>query len=162
MAKRNWKRVRPSSLREAMELCLEFAREKHNRSIDRVADLMGLPSKWTLYKWLESGRLPANMIRPFEHACGATFMTGWIGQSAHKLVIDIPQGKAASDMDISELQARLADAMGQLIRFYKGEANADQTVAGITDVISGLAWHRENVSRQAAPELDLFSEESHG
>lgn len=162
MSRRNWKRVRPNSLRESMELCLEFARDKHNRSIDRIADMMGLPSKWTLYKWLESGRMPATLIRPFEHACGATFMTDWIAQSAHKLVIDIPQGRAATEMDIADLQGRLADVMGQLIRFYKGESNADQTVAGITDVMAGLAWHRANVSRQAAPELDLFSEDGHG
>ncbi|MCU8084256.1 hypothetical protein [Shewanella sp. SM23] len=66
--RRNWEKVRANNLRHLMALCLEFAREKQNLSVDRVADLMGLPSKWTLYKWLENGRIPAVLIRPFEHA----------------------------------------------------------------------------------------------
>ena len=59
MRRRNWKRVNPTSLRHAMELCLDYGREKRNLSVDRVADLMGMPSKYTLYKWLENGRMPA-------------------------------------------------------------------------------------------------------
>lgn len=146
MARRNWKRVAPTSLRHAMELCLEYGREKRNLSVDRVADLMGLPSKWSLYKWLESGKMPAILIRPFEHATGATFMTQYIATSAHKLLVDIPTGKPAKDDDVLAL------------RFYRGEVSAEETKAVLDKMMGEIAWHRENVNKSLAPELGLFEE----
>jgi len=141
-----------------MELCLEHGREKRNLSVDRVADLMGLTSKWTLYKWLENGRMPANLIRPFEHACGATFMTQYIATSAHKLLVDIPRGRPANDDEVLELQTGFNDAVNLLARFYRGEVGAEETVAALTQTMSEIAAHRENVSKALTPELGLFEE----
>lgn len=154
--RRNWKRVRARSLREAMELCIEFALDVHRRKVPEIAELMGVPSHFTLYKWLESARLPAVMIRPFEYACGCTFVTDFLGSSAHKLVIDIPKGKPSGALEITDLQGRLSDAVGSLIRFYQGGADAEQTEAALTGVMTDLAFHRENVKRAAQPELGLF------
>lgn len=158
MRKRNWKKVRPHSLRQAMELCLEYARERQ-RSVDRVADLMGLPSKWTLYKWLENGRLPAVLVRPFEHACGIDFVTQYLAFSDHKLLVEIPSGRCADALEVNELQASFSEAMGLLIRFYQGGAEADATLAALHQVMTGLAYHRENVSKALNPELALFEED---
>lgn len=160
MAKRNWKRVRPTSLRKALELCKDYAKDVHNLSVEQIAERMGLSDHWALYKWIASGRMPAVLIRPFEHACGCHFVTQWIASSAHKLLIDIPKGKPTSDADLNELQASITDAVGKLIRFYSGMAEADETVAGLTDVMASLAYHRQNVAMKAAPELDLFGEGS--
>lgn len=154
--RRNWKRIRARSLREAMELCVEYAREVRNLSVEQIADLMGEASKWTLYKWIEAASIPARKIRPFEHACGCTFVTEFLGASAHKLVIDIPKGKAATGLEITELQGRLAEAVGSLIRFYQGGADAEQTESDLTGILADLAFHRENVKRAAQPELGLF------
>lgn len=159
MTRRVWKRVNPISLRHAMELCLEYGREKKKLSVDRVADLMGLPSKWTLYKWLENGRMPSILIRPFEHACGIDYVTQYIATSAHKLLVDIPTGKPAQDIDVLKLQTGFNEAVNLLARFYQGEANADDTVALLTQVMSEIAAHRENVSKSLTPELGLFSED---
>lgn len=158
MAKQNWKRVRPSSLRHAMELCIKHAREKKNLSVENVSDLLGLAGHWTLYKWMESGRMPSNLIRPFEHACGIEFMTQYIATSAHKLLIDVPSGRASSAEDINELQASFSEAVGLLINFYKSQ-NQDQldnTLAALNSVMSDIAYHRENVSKVNSPELNLF------
>lgn len=157
MARRNWKRVSPTSLRHGMELCLEYAKSKHNRSIDRVADLMGLPNKWTLYKWLENGRMPAILIRPFEHACGSTFMTQYIATSAHKLVVDIPSGKPASDEDVLAIQTGFNEAVNLLAKFYRGEADAANTMASLDAAMADIAGHRMNVQKAISPELDMFS-----
>ena len=62
MVARDWKKARAGSLPQAMELCLEFARAHHHRSVDNVADLMGLPNKWRLYKWVEQADLPAFLV----------------------------------------------------------------------------------------------------
>jgi len=156
MRRRNWKRVHPSSLRHAMELCLDYGREKQNLSVDRVSDLMGMPSKWVLYKWMENGRMPAVMIRPFEHACGATFVTQYIGASAQKLLIDIPTGKTATQDDLLDLQSVLNDAVGLLAKFYRGAVEADEVIGGVTQAMGQLAGHRGNVEKAKSPELELF------
>lgn len=159
MAKRNWKRAQPTSLSQAMELCIEHAREQHNRSVDTIADLMGLPNKWNLYKWMENANLPARLIRPFEYACGCDFISRYLAISAGKLVVDIPTGKTAKPGDIHELQDILNAAMGNLIRFYSGRAQADETLAAIQSAMEGLALHRGNVAKHAHPELDFGGEE---
>jgi hypothetical protein len=156
--KRNWKKVRPSSLQHAMELCLDHAREVHNRSVERVAELIDA-NKWTLYKWVAEGALPASRIRPFEFACGCTYVTDYLSTSAHKLVIDMPSGKQVGAQDITELQGSFAESMGLLIKFYAGEAEVAETLGALTDTMSKLGWHRANVERHAEPELALFGSE---
>lgn len=155
MAHASWKNRQPSSLRQAMEWCLEYARERHNRSVDRVADLMGLTNKWVIYKWLESGKLPAILIRPFEEACGIDFVTRFLGHSAHKLLIEIPTGKRATQAEINALQGSFAEAISLLLKFYDGQAEAAETLSALTATMSHLAWHRGEVERNRYPELDL-------
>ena len=150
-----WKNRQPASLRQGMEWCLEFAREKHNRSVERVADLMGLNSKWQLYKWMENGRLPSILIRPFEVACGIDFVTKYIGHSAHKLLINIPSGKKATGKDINSLQASFITTVDLLLKFYEGKADTQETLAGIYDSLEELAWHQGMVERHKQPDFDF-------
>ena len=159
MARRNWKRATATSLRHAMELCLEYAKGKKNLSVDNIADLMGLNNKWTLYKWMESGRMPSILIRPFEHACGCTYMTQYIASSAHKLLVDIPNGKPPKDTDLISLQTGFNEAVNLLAGFYQGKASADETLGALTSVMGQIAGHRVNVSKALAPELQLFGGE---
>lgn len=156
--KRNWKMVRAMNLLQAFELCIDFARIEHNRSVQQVADLMGMDSHNTLYKYLGSGRMPVNLIRPFEHACGCTFVSDWIGLSAGKLVIDMPKSRKASAGDLNELQKNFSAAMGLLIGFYEGSAGSNETMAALTATLTELAGHRANVAQADWPELDLFKE----
>lgn len=156
MTRRNWKHIQPNSLRHAMELTLEFARERKNLNVDRVAELMGLPAKWTLYKWLENGRMPSILIRPFEHACGINFMTRYLAASDHKLIIDIPTGKSGSQEDLLTLQTACNEAVNLLAKFYRGAGDIDETLTALNDVMAQIAGHRGNVMKASAPELDLF------
>lgn len=162
MTRRNWKRVRARSLVHAMELCIEHARVRHNRSVDRVCDLMGEHSTSTLYKWLATGRLPAISIRPFEHACGATYVSEYLAASAHLLAVPMPSGRPAGESDVLDLQQGFADAVSLLIRFYKGEADAADTLSALTSTMNDMAWHRANVERAAAPDLPLFDDDGGG
>lgn len=151
--KRHWKTVQPRDLRNAHELCLEYARDKHNRSVDNVADLMGLTNKWTLYKWMEAGNLPVRMVKPFEHACGIAFVSKWLAMSDNKLVIDIPRGARVSSTDIQTLQAITHDAIGALIKFYNEQCDAESTMAAVQTSLEKMAWHRSNVEKFRQPEL---------
>jgi len=139
-----------------MELCLKHARNRHRRSVDRVADLMGLANKWNLYKWMESGRLPAVLIPAFEHACGAHYVSEYLAYAAQRLAIEIPQGRT-DDESVAALQGMFADAVSLLVRFYRDEADADHTIAQLHRVLSATAWHRENIIKRIEPELDLFA-----
>jgi hypothetical protein len=155
VAGRNWKKTVATSLCHAMELCLEHAREKHNRSVDRIAELIGLANKFTLYKWVESGKLPAIQVRPFEHACGCDFVTKYLGHAAGKLVIDMPVGRVADSQDVQRVQGSCHTAVGALMEFYDGKRTPEETIAAITVAMEDLAWHRLNAAKVAAPELDF-------
>jgi hypothetical protein len=153
MAKRNWKRVQPRDLRHAMDLCLEFAKERHNRSADHIADLMGEVNKWTLYKWIEAGSMPVRLVKAFEHACGIDFLSRWLAMSGNKLVIEIPIGKIADPEDMQALQEITHAAIGSLLKFYKAQANSDETLAAVQTALERMAWHRANVEKCRQPEL---------
>ncbi|MBL4799804.1 MAG: hypothetical protein JKY50_20590 [Oleispira sp.] len=160
MAKRNLKRAVPRSLRHSMELCMEFAKDRKNLNVDRIADLMGLSSKWTLYKWLESARMPVNLVRPFENVCGCSFMTQYIASSAHKLLFDMPSSKPAKEEDLLALQTGFNEAVNVLASFYKGDAEAAEALGELTRHMSEIAAHRARVEKVAEPELELFGTDS--
>lgn len=141
-----------------MELCLEHACEKHRRSVDRVSDLIGLANKWALYKWLENGRMPTILLRPFEHACGIDYVTQYLAHSAHKLVIEIPPGRRATEIEIAELQSSVNEAIGALLKYYAGKTSDEDTLGALAQAMGDLAWHRENVAKHLEPELALFEE----
>ena len=155
MSRRNWKRIQPTSLRNALELCKDHAKERHNLSVERIAESMGLTDHWTVYKWIQSGRIPANMIRPYETACGIDYVTRWLAASSGRLLIDIPTGRKADAADMQALQELLNTAVGQLLQFYGGKAEASDTLSAIQQAMEGLAWHRGNVEKHAQPELDF-------
>lgn len=155
MAKKNWKRVYPHSLRHAMEQCVEYAKQTKNLSVDRIADLMGEESHFTLYKWLDSGRMPAIKIRPFEHACGINFVTQYLAHSDGKLLITIPTGKKAAHEDLAALSLAMHETAAQLIRFYNGEAEPAEVIGQVTGLMEDLGFHRGNIEKDKQPELEL-------
>ena len=155
MNRRRWKNVRPTSLRHALELCKDFAIDAHNKSVQRIADEMGLPDHWALYKWLQTGRMPANLIRPYERVCNCDYVTRWIAASAGRLTIEMPTGRNCTAQDTQALQELLKTAAGKLLAFYAKNSEAEETLASIQAAMEGLAWHRGNVSQTQHPQLEL-------
>lgn len=156
--RRNWKRLRATSLRHALELCKDHAREKHNRSVERIAEEMGIADHWTVYKWLQTGRIPAILIRPFETACGIDFVTRWLAASSGRMLVDIPSGRPLKDADMVELHSSFAQALAFLTDFYAGKAKPDETVEALSAHLENVAWHRANVAQHSTPELDFDPE----
>ena len=152
---RNWKRQQPNSLRHALELCKDHAREKLNRSVEKIADEMGLADHWILYKFLQNGRLPATLIRPFENACGTDYLSRWIAASSGKLLVDIPTGRRLTAADVASLHNGFGMALQLLTEFYGGKADPEATLAALTSHLDDIAWHRGNVAQFATPELDF-------
>lgn len=152
--KRNWKRVQPTSLRDALVLCKDHARDVHNLSVERIADLMG-QSADLLYKWLGTGRMPVSLIPTYELVCRINLVTRWLGASSGHLLINMPKGREGSAEDIQQLQGLLTTATGALLDFYKGNREVEPTLADIRNALESLAWHHANVSEHNTPQLDL-------
>lgn len=154
---RQWKRLQPTSLRHAMELCKDHARERLNKGMERIADDMGVADHYALYKWLQSGRMPANLVRPFELACGINFVTRWFAASEGYLLVSLPTGKQASAADMVELNTGFASALQLLTDFYKGGEKADPTATleALRNHLEQVADHHGNVAAYATPELEF-------
>ncbi|MEG0149195.1 MAG: hypothetical protein RR701_07415 [Comamonas sp.] len=152
--RRDWKRIRPISLVHAMRLCTEFALERHNLSVARIADRMGV-SLDCLYKWLATGKLPAVQIPTLELACGCSYVSTWLAMSAGKLVIDQPKGRKASDSDLVEFNTGFAEALQMLGNFHQGKSSAQETLHALQRHLEAAAWHHSNVAQHATPELDF-------
>lgn len=156
MSRRNWKRVSPASMVDALRLCKEYAQERGNLSIERIADRMGATHD-SLYKWLATGRLPSILIPAYEHACGCHFASAWLATSAGKLVIDMPRGKTAAPADMVQLNSDFAAALQMLTDFYAnpGQADTAEVLAALGAHMQHVAYHHANVAQHATPELDF-------
>ncbi|MBN8714391.1 MAG: hypothetical protein J0H50_10540 [Xanthomonadales bacterium] len=133
---------------------MKFAQENDRSSVERIGDLVG-ESKWTIYKWIESGSIPAKKIAGFELACGRCYITEYLATSARKLVIDMPTGRLPLGSDIHALQESCTAAIGALLRFAEGKADAADTADHLTAAMTRLAHERAQVERHAQPELPL-------
>lgn len=152
---RNWNRVQPTSLRHALELCKDHAREVHTLSVERIAERLTLTDHYTLYKWLQTGRMPAPVIPAYEAVCGCHFVTRWMAATHGLLLIPVPTGKSTTPQDMLALQELLAAAAGRLIQFHRGQAGSDETLADIRGAMEALGYHHANVRQHATPQLDL-------
>lgn len=158
MTSRNWKRVQPNSLRDALEQCKDHARERLNKSVENIAEDMGMTDRWAIYKYLQNGRMPANLIRPFQIACGINLVSRWLAASEGKLLLDIPSGRGLKAADQTDAHASFAAAMQLISNFYAGKADQAETLEAIAHHLQQMGWHHANVQQHVTPELD-FTEE---
>ncbi len=156
MMKGVWKHKRGNSVSDSMHLCARYAEKNHNLSVPRIAELMGMDSYNTLYKWMGSGNMPASKIRSFENACQCNYVTRYIAQSASLLVLDMPTGRKATHLELNELSVHAHSVIGQLISFFgSSESTEDERELSqaITTLIEDLAHQRGNVEKHHQPEL---------
>jgi transcriptional regulator with XRE-family HTH domain len=139
-------------------MCKDHAREARNLSVERIADLMGVTDD-SLYKWLATAKMPANMIPVYENACGCHCVTEYLASTSHRLLIEIPRGRSATDIEINQLQTDAAEAIGLLLKFRTGDANAAATLDALQRLLQGAAWHHANLAKHEQPELGLFEED---
>ncbi|WP_375591749.1 hypothetical protein [Chitiniphilus eburneus] len=145
----------PASLGDAVQLCVEAASQKR-RPPKVLADLMGVELK-TLYRWFADTSIPLNRVRQFEEFCGAHFVSDYLSlASGNRVVVDIPTGRNANVLEMAALQANVAEAVALLVRFYESGDAPDATVEALSNSLSSFAFHRCNVLKAAAPELELF------
>jgi FAD/FMN-containing dehydrogenase len=155
---RNWKKVIPASHIESLRLCKDYAKEVHNLSIERIADEMGATAD-VLYKWLANGSMPLNRIRSYQLACRCNFVSRYMAYGDGNLLIQIPSGKDINDGDMMELNQSFHGAMTLLAGFYKGTADANETMNALVSHMQSTGWHHANVQKHLQPELNFSIEE---
>lgn len=155
MSRSNWKRVQPNSLREALELCKDHARERLGKSVDNIADDMGQADKWSLYKWIQNGSMPAKLIRPYQIACGINLVSRWIAASEGRLLVDVPTGRTITPEDMNQAHAGFAQAMGLISDFYAGKTDQASTLEAIREHLQLMGRFHGNVQQHHTPELEF-------
>ncbi|RQY36566.1 hypothetical protein DF116_20455 [Burkholderia stagnalis] len=152
MRKRTWKSLHATSLSEAFELCVEHAAGRR-RPAKVLADLMGVEVK-TMYRWLAETSMPLNRVRQFEEFCGARFVSEYLCiADGHRVVIEIPTGRRPRVTDLASLQSAFADAAAVLCRYYESGHEQAEAVTALTHAMTQAGYHRENVTKDRAPEL---------
>ena len=156
MSRRNWKQLRANSLVHALRLCKEFAQERHNLSVERIADRMGVTHD-SLYKWLGTGRMPANLVLTYEMVCGCHFVTDWYAGAAGRLVVPMPTGRTVAEPELLAVNSSCAAALALLTKFYADptSTDTDATLDALRVHLEQVAFHHHNVARYAAPQLEL-------
>jgi hypothetical protein len=156
MTRRNWKLVRPNSAIDALRLCKEYAQEKKNLSIERIADRMGVTHD-SLYKWLALGKLPFISLTAYEHACGCHFASEWAAASAGRVVIDMPTGRKVSEADLVSMNTSCAASMELLTKYYANPVSADKeaTLSALRTHMEHVAFHQASVQTYTTPELEF-------
>lgn len=158
MGKPNWRNVRPANIQDAFQWCIRFAKQQHNRSVEGIADLMGV-NHWTLYKWVGEGDMPAKLLRGFENACGIDYVSRWLVESAGKMVLEVPRGKKCTPKDLHDLQSAYHEAAGALMKFYRELGDVDQCLAALQTALEQTSWHKSNVQKYQQPELPMNGED---
>lgn len=151
---RNWKRLIPRSTVEAMRMCKDYAREKHNLSTERIADQLGVSAD-LLYKWLSNGEMRLSMVQSYEKICGIHFVSDHLSHARGLLLVPMPTGRSLYDDDMLQMHQSFAAAMTLLADFYDGKADLAGTQAALTKHMEQTAWHRANAAQHAQPELEL-------
>jgi len=158
MSTRNWKRYQPNTLRDALQGCKQYALERHNLSVERIAERMGLEDHWALYKWIANGRMPTVLVPAYQHACGIDLVTRWLAASDHKLLVEMPTGRRAVQTDMVELNTGFAKALQLLTNFYTTTgADTTETLDALRLHLEQVAYHQANVAKFSSPELDFTS-----
>lgn len=151
---RNWKRIVPSSTLEALRLCKDYAKDRRNLSVERIADRMGISAD-LLYKWLSNGQMHASLIPAYESICGCHYLSDHFAHAHGKLAVSIPTGRDLDDDDLLRMHQSFGAAMTLLADFYVGKASGESTLAALTQHMEATAWHRANVMQHEHPELEL-------
>ena len=154
-----WRRYQPTSCRDALHQCKAYAQEARNLSVERIADQMGLPDHWALYKWIESGRFPFVLIPAYESACGINLPSRWLAATQRRLLVDMPVGRAATENDLVQLGTGFQQAVQLLSDFYKSSGATDPApvLDALRSHLESVAHHHINVAGFSGPELDFAS-----
>ncbi|MHD0644871.1 hypothetical protein ACYPKM_04540 [Pseudomonas aeruginosa] len=143
-----------STVLNAMKRCAKEAKQHRQMSAERIADALGV-SVWCLYKWLETGRMPINVISAYERACGSHYVTEALAKASQAVVVDYPDGRRPTAEEFYAFQGKLIAATGILIDLEAGSASPEEADEIVWTAIQALMWQMLNVRALADPQQRL-------
>ena len=140
-----------SDIRAAMRESLKFAKKEHYLDVADVADRMGLPNAWVLFKWAETGRIPALVIPAFEKACGTALLSRSLAEASGHLVIRARSHPIGSAADWSQVNLLVAQAMAEAAAVVAAPAPERRraTIKAINKAMDILAYMRFELAQEA-------------
>lgn len=148
-----------TSLRDALDRCTAAA-DANRRPAKVMTDLMGVELK-TYYRWLSDLSMPLNRVLQFEEFCNARYVSEYLCiADGRRIVIEIPTGRRPGVENLAALQSAFAEAVAVLCRYYDSGEEQMEAIAALTHAITQAAYHRENVTKDRAPELPFDEAEA--
>jgi len=155
MRRLSWKKLYPRSLSHALQLCKELAAQK-NMNVERMADQLGSTPD-TLYKWLSSGKMPLNQLIRFE-SVSAPLVTQYLANSHGYLLVPMPSGKKADQLQMGELTIFTNEVLIALTKCYEGQEAPEATSDKLMRLIEELAFQKGEVEHHRQPMLGGLDE----
>ena len=128
---------------------LKTAKAVCYRQINDVADAMGV-NRDVLYKWAQTGRMPAVHVPDFEKACADAAVTRVLAAAQGYLLVPISVDTQTPQLDMARVHCQVASAMLAAATAQVDAGQADEAVRTITQAINSLAALRHRYA-QATP-----------
>lgn len=137
-----------SRIRSAINECLDYAKRVLYRDVASLAELMSLDNKWVLFKWVETGRIPAVLIPAFEAACGCNALSRCLAKEGGSMTIPAPTGRFARVASSTETHLLVTTAIATAIAAEINASKAGEAVRAINGAIESLAWLRHQLAEK--------------
>ena len=139
-----------SRIQSAIRECLDHAKRVLYRDVANLAELMSLDNKWVLFKWVETGRIPAVAIPAFEAACGSNALSRCLAEKGGSMTIPAPTGRFARATSSAEAHLLVSTAIVKAITAETDTSKAGEAVRAINGAIESLAWLRHQLAEKEA------------
>lgn len=140
-----------ADLLAAVDACLAHAKSDLFRSIADVASAMSTnPKHDTVYKWLQTGRLPLAEIPAFEQACGANHVSEYLAACGGYLLIKAPVAQGLPQLEFARVQCQVAKAILATSTALVDAAQAPDAVNALTVAINSLVAVRHQLTTGGA------------
>jgi hypothetical protein len=135
----------------AVNACLTHAKSDLFRSIADVASAMPTnPKLDTVYKWLQTGRLPLAEIPAFEQACGANHVSEYLASCGGYLLIKAPVAQGLPQVEFARVQWQVAKAILATATAAVDAGQTPDAVSALTVAINSLVAVRHQLITGAA------------
>jgi hypothetical protein len=130
---------------EAINDCLKHAEEHFGMTTKDIAQTMNV-NMWTLFKWLESGKLPLNEINKFEAACHARYITRYLADASGLILVTKPRNMEAPENALVAINKASSNAISAIAEYIGGTKNKQGTTKAIDAAIEVLVWQRSRLN----------------
>ena len=139
---------RTSAIQVALRNCLNTVKKTHYLGINDVADVMKV-SRDVLYKWVQTGRIPACHIADFEDACSDTSLSRTLAAAQGYLLVPNAPGVTVQHSGVVHTHSLVATAMLAATVALNESERSEQAVRAISQAIDGLAALRHAFAETA-------------